>query len=63
MSFPASLEARLEPLRRLGEGGMGEVWLARHRQLDQLRVVKLISRAIGSVPPFNRLHEATTSSM
>ena len=46
------LEARVlgsyELLQRLGEGGMGEVWLARHRLLARGAAIKLIRPAIVS---------------
>jgi serine/threonine protein kinase len=38
---PASLGA-YEIVERIGEGGMGEVWLARHRHLRRLVAVKVI---------------------
>jgi serine/threonine protein kinase len=40
-----------ELLTKLGEGGMGEVWVARHRMLARPAAVKLIrSEALGSDP-------------
>ena len=33
---------KYEVLRLLGEGGMGEVYLVRHRLLEDLRVVKIM---------------------
>jgi serine/threonine protein kinase len=37
-------------VRKLGEGGMGEVWLVRHRDLDTERALKLIIASVA----FNR---------
>jgi predicted ATPase/serine/threonine protein kinase/class 3 adenylate cyclase/Tfp pilus assembly protein PilF len=36
---------RLE--KRLGKGAMGEVWLARHMLLDQLRAIKIVLQSLG----------------
>ena len=40
--FPPACAARFEPVRRLAEGGFGEVHLARQVELDRLVVVKLL---------------------
>ena len=40
-----ALEGKYEILGKLHEGGMGAVYKVRHRLLDQLRVVKVISEA------------------
>lgn len=40
--FPADILAKYEVLQKLGEGGIGQVYLVRHRQLDERRVVKVI---------------------
>ncbi len=42
-SVPTSTEWVLE--EKLGEGGFGEVWKARHRQLNECRVFKFCFRA------------------
>src|SRR6187455_889259 len=34
----------------VGEGGMGSVWRARHRQLESALALKLMSPAIASMP-------------
>jgi serine/threonine protein kinase len=40
--FPAQLRADFEPVRKLGKGGMGEVWLAKHHWLKRESAIKLI---------------------
>ncbi len=43
MSFPqGGIEEKYEILRKLAEGGMGAVYVVRHRLLDELRVIKII---------------------
>ncbi len=43
MSFPqGDIEEKYEILRKLAEGGMGAVYIVRHRLLDELRVIKII---------------------
>ena len=37
---------------KIGEGGMGEVWLARHQNLDRLAAVKVMSPALAQDPDF-----------
>ena len=36
------IETKYEILEKLGEGGMGAVFKARHRLLDEIRVIKAI---------------------
>ena len=43
MDFPiAEIDEKYEVIRKLAEGGMGAVYVARHRLLDELRVIKTI---------------------
>ncbi len=49
--FPAELAARFPPVRLLGQGGMGAVFLARDRELDRLVAVKVL---LGSAPAETR---------
>lgn len=45
MSLPESvLEAKYDVVRQISEGGMGAVYLVRHRHLEELRVIKVIRR-------------------
>ena len=44
-----------ELIRRIGEGGFGQVWLATNRATGQLRAVKLVSlRHPGTADPAGR---------
>ncbi|MCG6962349.1 MAG: hypothetical protein LJE95_03670 [Acidobacteria bacterium] len=45
---PPDLPRRWRPLRRLGIGGQGEVWLADDLMLDQRVALKLIPREQGA---------------
>jgi serine/threonine-protein kinase len=44
------LFGRYVALRRLGRGGMGSVWLVRHRELDTERALKIIAPEIALTP-------------
>lgn len=43
---------KYEVLRQLSEGGMGAIYLARHRLLDELRVIKVMRTSIQDDPEF-----------
>ena len=44
------LDGKYEIVRSLASGGMGEVFLARHLHLDELRVVKVLRRDLATDP-------------
>jgi len=44
------LDEKYEIVRRLASGGMGEVFLARHVHLDELRVIKILRPDLASDP-------------
>jgi serine/threonine-protein kinase len=46
----ALLGGKYRVLRKLGEGGMGEVVLARHAELDQLVAIKLLRSDVAAAP-------------
>ena len=41
------LAGRYEIVRRLGSGGMGEVFIVRHKELNELRAMKLMLPQVG----------------
>jgi tRNA A-37 threonylcarbamoyl transferase component Bud32 len=42
------IEGKYEVLRKLSEGGMGTIYLVRHRHLDELRVIKVLRPNFGA---------------
>jgi serine/threonine protein kinase len=50
--------AKYELMRRLGRGSMGEVWIARHRTLDERVALKLLSAA----PQFGQVEDGPTAA-
>ncbi len=42
------IEGKYEVVRKLSEGGMGVIYLVRHRQLDELRVIKVLRSSLDS---------------
>jgi serine/threonine-protein kinase len=59
-----SIEAKYEILERIGQGGMGAVYKARHRLLDQLRAIKVIRSPVEPSPEAGErfLREARAAS-
>lgn len=50
MTAPRIIDGKYEVVRQLGEGGMGEVLLAKHVQLDQLVAIKILRAELASEP-------------
>ena len=48
------LADRYELIERLGKGGMGEVWKAKHTLLQGLRAIKVIKASISKDPSFRQ---------
>jgi len=44
------IEGKYEVVRKLSEGGMGVLYLVRHRQLEELRVIKVLRSSIDAEP-------------
>jgi Protein kinase domain len=61
---PGRTFAAYEVLRRLAVGGMGEVYLCRHRLLDRLDAVKVLRPHLAQQPDFRRrfLREALSAA-
>ena len=59
--FPAALDGLFEPVRPLGAGGMGAVWLVRDRMLDRLVALKVLLAA-GAAERERFLREARTAA-
>jgi serine/threonine protein kinase len=57
------IDSTYETLRRLGEGGMGSVFLARHRHLGELRVIKVLHSNLKDNPRLRErfFREATST--
>ena len=51
---PALVDNKYEILGKLGEGGQGSVYKARHVGLDQIRAIKFISEQATENPEFLR---------
>ena len=64
MLEPGTTFASYEVLRRLAVGGMGEVYLCRHRLLDRLDAVKVLRPHLAQQPDFRRrfLREALSAA-
>jgi hypothetical protein len=61
---PGSTFASYEVLRRLAVGGMGEVYLCRHRLLERIDAVKVLRPHLAAQPEFRRrfLREALSAA-
>jgi serine/threonine-protein kinase len=57
---PALLDRRYQLIRQIGQGGMGEVWEARHVQLDRRVAIKFLLHDEGG-PRFKREAQAIVS--
>ena len=58
-----SLANRYSLVKRLGKGGMGEVWMARHMLLEGHRAIKVIKASISSDPAFRERFLAEGQTM
>ena len=59
----AKIDPKYEVVRKLREGGMGAIYLVRHRLLDELRVVKVLRSQLTSDEDLKQrfLREAKTA--
>lgn len=48
--IPEGLPSYFEPIKRLGEGGMGIVWSARDKRVDRVGALKVVRRKTGMSP-------------
>ncbi len=64
MSTPGPIEGKYEVLAKMREGGMGAIYLVRHRLLNELRVIKVMRPEVAESPDQRKrfLREAQTAT-